>query len=341
MDGRSTVPPLALTIGEPAGIGLDITLAAWLVRQSEAVPPFYCLADPDALRRRAQAIGLAVAIVESSAEQASADFSSALPVVPLSAPADARPAAPTIGDARLAQESIERAVDDVVRGAASAVVTNPINKAAMMRAGFSHPGHTEFLAELAGRIAGHPVTPVMMLAGPDLRTVPVTIHIPLRDVPGKLSTALIVETGRILDHDLRKWFGISAPRIAVTGLNPHAGEEGRLGSEDGDIILPAIEALRSEGINATGPHPADTLFHATARTGYDAAMCMYHDQALIPAKTLAFDRAVNVTLGLPFIRTSPDHGTAFNRAGTGTADPGSLIAALKLAAAMAAIGAPG
>jgi 4-hydroxythreonine-4-phosphate dehydrogenase len=211
-------------------------------------------------------------------------------------------------------------------------VTNPINKDALYRAGFKHPGHTEYLAELAGSRA----PAVMMLAGRDLRVVPVTIHLALRDAIAALSTAGIVHAGRLTDAALRREFGIARPVIAIAGLNPHAGEAGGLGREDIDIVAPAIAELRAAGVDARGPLAADTMFHAAARRGYDAALCMYHDQALIPIKTLDFDGAVNVTLGLPFIRTSPDHGTAFDIAGKGVARPDSLIAALRLAAAMAA-----
>jgi 4-hydroxythreonine-4-phosphate dehydrogenase len=232
-------------------------------------------------------------------------------------------------------EAVDRAVDDVRQGKAAAVVTNPVNKLALRRGGFAYPGHTEYLGHLAERWTGQPAHPVMMIAGPNLRTVPVTIHVPLADVPRILNEDMIVETGRIVAADLESRFGVARPRIAVAGLNPHAGEHGTIGAEDDAVVRPAVERMRSLGINATGPLPADTMFHATARATYDAALCMYHDQALIPAKTLAFDEAVNVTLGLPFVRTSPDHGTAFDIAGSGRANPSSLIAALRLAAAMA------
>jgi 4-hydroxythreonine-4-phosphate dehydrogenase len=216
-----------------------------------------------------------------------------------------------------------------------AVVTNPIAKSVLYASGFDFPGHTEYLADLASQNAGHAVTPVMLLAGPSLRVAPVTIHIPLRQVPDALTTDAIVETTRIVARDLGRRFGLARPRIAVSGLNPHAGEDGALGREDGEIILPAIALLKAEGLDVTGPLPADTMFHAEARAGYDAAICMYHDQALIPAKTLGFHDSVNVTLGLPFIRTSPDHGTAFSLAGKGQARADSLVAALNLAAKMA------
>jgi 4-hydroxythreonine-4-phosphate dehydrogenase len=212
------------------------------------------------------------------------------------------------------------------------VVTNPVAKAVLYRTGFAEPGHTEFLAKLAQEQTGRAWHPVMMLWSEELAVVPVTIHLPVRDVPGELTADLIVETGRIVARDLEQRFGIARPRLALAGLNPHAGEDGALGEEDGAIVAPAVERLRAEGIDARGPIPADTMFHAAARRGYDAALAMYHDQALIPIKTLAFDHAVNVTLGLPFVRTSPDHGTAFDIAGTGRANPTSLVAALRLAA---------
>jgi 4-hydroxythreonine-4-phosphate dehydrogenase len=218
-------------------------------------------------------------------------------------------------------------------------VTNPVAKNVLYRSGFAEPGHTEFLARLAAEATGVAAQPVMMLWSPELAVVPVTIHLPLAEVPGRLDGELIVSTGRIVDRDLRERFGIARPRLAVAGLNPHAGEDGALGQEDIAIVKPAVDRLIAEGIAARGPIPADTMFHAEARASYDAALAMYHDQALIPIKTLAFDHAVNVTLGLPFVRTSPDHGTAFDIAGSGRADPSSLIAAIRLAARLAA-GAP-
>jgi 4-hydroxythreonine-4-phosphate dehydrogenase len=227
-------------------------------------------------------------------------------------------------------------VADVFAGAATAVVTNPVAKNVLYRSGFTEPGHTEYLAKLAEEITGVPVRPVMLLWSADLAVVPVTIHLPLKDVPKVLTVDLLVETGRIVARDLRQRFAIEHPRIAVAGLNPHAGEDGTLGTEDDAVVRPAVARLQAEGIDARGPLPADTMFHAAARAGYDVALCMYHDQALIPIKTLAFDTGVNVTLGLPFVRTSPDHGTAFDIAGTGRADPASLIAALRLAARLSA-----
>ena len=258
-----------------------------------------------------------------------------LQVLPLQARVSASPGMPQQENAAAIIEAIERAVSLVVGGMASAVVTNPIAKAQLYAAGFAFPGHTEYLAELARQHTGSDHTPVMMLAGPLLRTVPVTIHIPLAAVPGALTTDLIVDTATITAKDLRRRFGVLEPRLAVSGLNPHAGESGALGSEEAGIIEPAIARLKASGILADGPLPADTMFHASARSRYDAAVCMYHDQALIPAKALGFDDAVNTTLGLPFIRTSPDHGTAFDIAGSGTARPDSLVAATRLARKMA------
>jgi 4-hydroxythreonine-4-phosphate dehydrogenase len=227
-------------------------------------------------------------------------------------------------------------VHDVIAGKASAVVTNPVAKNVLYRSGFAEPGHTEYLAKLAAELTGVAAQPVMMLWSPELAVVPVTIHLPLREVISRLTTALITTTGRIVARDLTARFGIARPRLAVAGLNPHAGEDGALGAEDSVVVAPAVEQLRAEGIDARGPLPADTMFHAAARASYDAALAMYHDQALIPIKTLAFDHAVNVTLGLPFVRTSPDHGTAFDIAGSGRADPASLIAAIRLAERLSA-----
>jgi 4-hydroxythreonine-4-phosphate dehydrogenase len=262
-------------------------------------------------------------------------LSSALHVISVGGEMEGRPGSPSRRDAPLVTAAIEMAVDMVMSGRSAAMVTAPISKQALYRTGFTFPGHTEFLAQLAIDRGAGPVTPVMMIASNVLRTIPVTIHMPLVEVASSLTTDGIVCAGRIAARDLTKWFGIERPRIAVSGLNPHAGEGGSLGKQEETIIRPAIETLLSEGIAATGPWPADTMFHAAARTHYDVAICMYHDQALIPAKTLAFDEGVNVTLGLPFIRTSPDHGTAFDIAGSGKADPTSFIAALRMARAMA------
>jgi 4-hydroxythreonine-4-phosphate dehydrogenase len=244
----------------------------------------------------------------------------------------AEPGRPDRSSAPAAVASIRHAVADVLAGLAAAIVTNPVAKNVLYNWGFAEPGHTEFLAKLVQEATGKVLRPVMMLWSPELAVVPVTIHLPLKEIFKQLSTDLVIETGRIVAHDLATRFGLAHPRLVIAGLNPHAGEAGTLGEEDRAIVAPAVARLIAEGIDAKGPLPADSLFHERARATYDAALCMYHDQALIPIKTLAFDHAVNVTLGLPFVRTSPDHGTAFDIAGTGTADPASLVAALLLAA---------
>jgi len=332
--------PLALTLGEPAGIGPDITFAAWRRRAELALPPFYLLADPAFVARCATRIApdLPIAVVEPAT--AAAAFERALPVVDVGVPVSAEPGQPDRSSAPAAIAAIRRAVADVAAGAAAAIVTNPVAKNVLYRSGFAEPGHTEFLAKLSEEVTGVPVHPVMMLWSPELAVVPVTIHLPLREIVARLTADLVAATGRIVARDLRERFGIARPRLAVAGLNPHAGEEGALGDEDLTVVRPAVERLKAEGIDARGPLPADTLFHQAARASYDAVLAMYHDQALIPIKTLAFDHAVNVTLGLPFVRTSPDHGTAFDIAGTGRADPGSLIAALALAARLSSAAAP-
>ena len=324
--------PLALTLGEPAGIGPDITFAAWRRRAELGLPPFYLLADPAFVARRAQRIApdTPVAVVKPAA--ATAAFATALPVVDIAVPVSAEPGRPDQSSAPAALAAIRRAVADVCVGGAAAVVTNPVAKNVLYRSGFPEPGHTEYLGKLAEEATGVAAHPVMMLWSPELAVVPVTIHLALKDVIARLSESLVFETGRIVARDLRERFGIARPRLAIAGLNPHAGEDGALGDEDLTVVRPAVDRLKAEGIDARGPLPADSLFHEAARASYDVALAMYHDQALIPIKTLAFDHAVNVTLGLPFVRTSPDHGTAFDIAGTGRADPASLIAALRLAA---------
>ena len=327
--------PLALTSGEPAGIGLDITIKAWLRRDELKLPAFYLVGDRDSVSKRADVLGLKIKLADIRPGDAADAFVDALPVVATGKAATAQPGHPDHSSAEAALASIRQAVADVVTGRASAVVTNPIAKSVLYRAGFRHPGHTEFLAELAAS-GGRTPQPVMMLWSPALAVVPVTIHLSLREAIARLSSELIVTTARIAVADLKTRFGLASPRLAVSGLNPHAGEDGSLGQEDQTIVAPAIEILRGEGIEVRGPLPADTMFHAAARKTYDCAICMYHDQALIPIKTIAFEDAVNVTLGLPFIRTSPDHGTAFDIAGSGRANPSSLIAALRLAARMAA-----
>ncbi|GAB4391947.1 MAG: 4-hydroxythreonine-4-phosphate dehydrogenase PdxA [Kiloniellaceae bacterium] len=326
-------PPLAVTMGEPAGIGGEITLSAWLRRREERLPPFFVLDDPQRLAALARHLDLPVPVtaIDAPAEAPGA-FTEALPVLALPQSVACAPGQLNAANAPAVLEAIRRAVALTLEGAAAAVVTNPIHKQILMEAGFRHPGHTEFLAELAASTQ----PPVMMLACPELRVVPVTVHMPLREVPAALTTEKIFQAGRITAEALHRRFAIAAPRLAVAGLNPHAGEGGQLGTEDDALIRPAVERLRGAGIAAFGPAPADTLFHAAARRGYDAALCMYHDQALIPIKTIDFDGGVNVTLGLPIVRTSPDHGTALDIAGQGKASATSLVAALRLAGEMAA-----
>lgn len=313
---------LALTMGDPAGIGGELTVSAWRTLRHTG-PAFTAIDDP------ARLIGIPVRAVRTLAE-AAAVFPEALPVLPLALTAAVVPGRPDPAHAAAIIESIERAVRLAQAGEAAAVVTNPISKAVLYAAGFPHPGHTEFLGALTR--CAHPV---MMLANDFLRVVPVTVHVGLRAALDRLTTAAIVATARITAAALRDQFGIPAPRLAVAGLNPHAGEGGAMGDEEARLIAPAIAALREDGIAVTGPHPPDTMFTPAARAAYDVAICMYHDQALIPLKTLDMTSGVNVTLGLPIIRTSPDHGTAFDIAGRGVADPASLIAALRLAATLA------
>jgi 4-hydroxythreonine-4-phosphate dehydrogenase len=322
-------PPLAMTMGDPAGIGPELALMAWRERR-RGDAPFYLLAAPAHLSAVARRTGIDAPIIETDPGGAAAAIDRGLPVVPLEQPVDAEPGRPDARNAGATIESIARAVSAVRSGEARAVVTNPIAKAVLYGAGFRFPGHTEYLGDLA-KAWDESAFPVMMIWSKMLAVVPVTIHIPLSEAPKALSVDLILKTGRVVDRDLRARFGLERPRLAFAGLNPHAGEGGAMGREEITIIAPAIEALRAEGIDAVGPLPADTMFHAKARARYDVALTMYHDQGLIPAKTLAFDDGVNVTLGLPFVRTSPDHGTAFDIAGKGVANPASLIAALRLA----------
>ncbi|MFT0861581.1 4-hydroxythreonine-4-phosphate dehydrogenase PdxA [Ancylobacter sp. G4_0304] len=328
----SRSPALALSLGEPAGIGPDIALMAFARRAEADLPPFFVTGDEHCLRERARRLGLPVEIRASTPAQASEVFATALPVVAAGPRATAAPGTPDATSGPAPRAAIDAAVRFTQSGEAAAVVTNPISKAVLYSTGFSFPGHTEYLAHLAGEPAPRPV---MMIWSPELAVIPATIHIPVADISRVLTQELLVETGRIAAHDLSHRFGLARPRLAFCGLNPHAGEQGTIGREDEEITRPAIETLRREGIDARGPFPADTLFHAAARPNYDVVIGAYHDQVLAPVKTLAFDRAVNVTLGLPFVRTSPDHGTAFDIAGTGRADPASLIEALRLARRLA------
>jgi 4-hydroxythreonine-4-phosphate dehydrogenase len=315
--------PLILTMGEPAGIGAEITAGAWCALHGS--DPCFALID-DATRD----FGVPVARI-SAPEEAGAVFAQALPILhrPLAVPVV--PGQPNPAHAGAVIAAIEEAVALATSGRASGVVTNPIQKASLTAAGFPHPGHTEFLGELAGL----GVPPVMMLACPELRVVPVTVHEALAKAIARLTPEMIIATSRIVAAALKRDFGIVAPRLAIAGLNPHAGEAGTMGREEIDIIAPAIATLRAEGIDARGPMPPDTMFTALARPGYDAAICLYHDQALIPIKTIDMAGGVNVTLGLSIIRTSPDHGTALDIAGKGLADPASLIAAIRLAGELA------
>jgi 4-hydroxythreonine-4-phosphate dehydrogenase len=329
--------PLALTRGDPSGIGPELALRAWLLTHAEsAAPAFFVAAEPDHLAALAGRLRLEVPIETVSAADAVGVFPRASPVLASGATVAGAPGVPDVADAAATIASIETCVSLVEVGEAAAIVTNPIAKDVLYRAGFPHPGHTEFLAELARRYTGEVARPVMLLWSAELAVVPATIHVPLARVPGLVTRALLVETGLVVARDLTARFGLPTPRLAFCGLNPHAGEGGALGREEIEIVAPAIDELRARGVDANGPFPADTLFHAAARAKYDVAIAMYHDQALIPVKTLCFDRAVNVTLGLPFVRTSPDHGTAFDIAGKGLADPTSLLAALRLAAELTA-----
>ena len=320
-------------MGEPAGIGGELTLKAWTSRDADT-PVFAAIDDPACLEALAADLGFSVPVVPVDAvADADGVFGTGLPVLPCRLPKPPTPGRPDPDCAAATIASIRRAVDLCKGHEAAAMVTNPIQKAVLAETGFLHPGHTEFLGELAGS----DTAPVMMLAVEGLRVVPVTIHTALADVPKQLTTEAIVHASRVAAEGLRSYFGIKDPRLAVAGLNPHAGEAGMLGDEETRIIRPAVERLAADGIAASGPHPADTLFHTAARETYDAAVCMYHDQALIPLKALDFYGGVNVTLGLPFIRTSPDHGTALDIAGSGKANPASFVAALKLASRMAAV----
>ncbi len=321
--------PLAMTMGEPAGVGGELSLKAWLARRN-ATRPFFLIDDPGRLEALARALNLDVPIrTISRPYEATEVFSTALPVLPVFLATAAKAGHPNAANAPATIASIERAVALAQSGEAAGIVTNPIQKKVLQDAGFRHPGHTEFLAELAG------VEVAMMLACPELRVVPVTIHLALADAVRALDVSGIVRAGRIAATGLQSLFGIARPRLAVAGLNPHAGEQGAMGDEEIRLIAPAIDILRRDGIEVRGPAPADTLFHPAARATYDAALCMYHDQALIPIKTIDFWGGVNITLGLPFVRTSPDHGTALDIAGTGRADAASLLAALDMADDMA------
>lgn len=319
---------LAVSLGDPAGVGPELFVQAWLRREEHGLPPFFLAGGRTVIEDVARELSLGVPIVPiDKAEHAAAAFEQGLPV--LGAPGISwRPGQPDLEGAWLAYDCLKWATALARDGLADGVVTGPIAKARLAEVGFDHPGQTEFVAETCGVAAEDAV---MLLAGPSLKTVPVTVHAALAQVPSLLTTELIVRRARITAQAMQRDFGLASPRLALTGLNPHAGEDGKFGDEEQRIIAPAIAELRAQGIEATGPHPADALFAPRARDGYDVALCMYHDQALIPLKTLDFDAGVNMTLGLPIVRTSPDHGTAFAIAGKGLADPGATIAAIRMA----------
>jgi len=328
--------PLGLTMGEPAGIGGDIALKAWMERRAAAVPPFVFLDDPDRIAALADRLGLDVPVTiidEAGLERVGDLFATSLPVLPIPLPAANTYGSPDPANGSAVIAAIDRAVALAVDGRLSGVVTNPIQKSALYACGFRWPGHTEYLAHLAGLPDDGTV---MLLEGGGLRVVLATIHVAVKDVAKHLTSDAILHVARVTNAALKTDFGIETPRLAVAALNPHAGEGGAMGREEIEVIAPAVATLKAEGIDAAGPFPADTLFHAGARARYDAVVCMYHDQGLIPLKTLDFDTGVNITLGLPFVRTSPDHGTALSLAGTGQANASSLIAALHAASRIAA-----
>ncbi|MEO6387762.1 MAG: 4-hydroxythreonine-4-phosphate dehydrogenase PdxA [Croceibacterium sp.] len=323
--------PLAVSLGDPAGIGPELIAEAWA--QGKSLLPFFVCGGADVLRAAAERRGLDLTVVPiGDPAYAASAFAQGLPVLG-DVDGNYAPGQPDDAGARLACASLEAAAATVVAGGAAAILTGPVSKDRLAQVGFAHPGQTEFVAAACGVAAADAV---MMLAGPQLRTVPMTVHCALSEVPGRLSVELIVRRTAIVARALRDDFGLASPRIAICGLNPHAGECGRMGREEIDIIAPAIAALHAQGIDATGPHPADTLFAPHLRESYDVAIAMYHDQALVPLKALDFDQGVNVTLGLPIVRTSPDHGTAFGIAGTGTASPSAMIAAIRMAGEIAA-----
>lgn len=313
--------PLLLTQGDPNGIGPELALKAWAQRDTQNLAPFALIGDPDVFARAAHQIGMTAPLRDCMVDETNDLFARHIPVIALhGSPEEA-----------IVVAAIAEAVKHIHAGAARAIITNPISKASLYKTGFAYPGHTEFLGALADEFWDVKAQPVMMIWSTLLAVVPITIHVPHADVPRLLTQELVIETARIVARDLHDRFALANPRLALAGLNPHAGESGTIGREDEEVLRPAVEALRAEGIAITGPLSADTMFHAEARKAYDVALCPTHDQALIPAKTLAFDEGVNVTLGLPFVRTSPDHGTAPDIAGQGIARPTSLIEALKLA----------
>ena len=333
---RSAGGPIAVTMGEPAGVGGELTLKCWLRRESGGLGPFFAIDSPSRLEALSRDLALDVPVrrIETAAE-APAAFRESLPVMAIDVPVGVAPGRPDSANAAAVVRSIDAAVAAARRGEAAAVVTNPIHKSTLARSRFPHPGHTEYLGVLA-----QVPQPTMMLVGDGLRVVPVTGHMALRDAIAALTPEAVATAARVTNDALVARFGIDRPRLAVAALNPHAGEDGLFGEEERTIVRPAVESLRADGLDARGPLPADSLFHAGARATYDAAICMYHDQALVPLKAIDFMGGVNVTLGLPFVRTSPDHGTALDIAGRGTADETSMVNALRLAARMAERAAP-
>jgi 4-hydroxythreonine-4-phosphate dehydrogenase len=327
---ETALPPLAVSMGEPAGIGPDLILRLYAERAALDLPPFIVFGNARFLTARAARLDLDIEIAPTSAAFGGSVFGDALPVADIDGLVPDRPGECSQLSAKVVIEAISQAVAETLKGDCRGLVTAPIHKAALYGAGFRYPGHTEFLAALCNG-NGHPPRPVMMLAHETLRVVPATIHVPVSAVPALITTELLLTTGRIVVHDLRTRFDIADPRVAVTGLNPHAGEGGTIGTEDLDVIGPAVAQLAHEGHAVEGPFPADTLFHPPHWRRYDAVIAMYHDQALIPIKTVAFEDAVNITLGLPIVRTSPDHGTAFDKAGTGAGSTASLLAAMRMA----------
>ena len=328
MSSPSTLLPLAVSLGDPAGIGPEVVAKSWDRRDELNLPPFVAVGDP----RSISAVWDGEIIVLENPRDADSAFDHGLPLISVPSAESGVPGCPTVAGAHCSLDALELAVGLARSGSVSAVVTGPVSKQQLYGIGFTHPGQTEFVAERCGV---SPANVAMMLAGPTLRTVPVTTHIPFNDVVSHLSPALIEARGRATLRGLQRNFGIVEPRLAVAGLNPHAGEGGALGREEIEIIQPAIDALRAEGWRVTGPHPADTMFHTAARGRYDAALCMYHDQALVPLKALHFEEGVNLTLGLPVVRTAPDHGTAFDIAGEDQADPRAMAAAIRVAAGCA------
>ncbi|MCC3859961.1 4-hydroxythreonine-4-phosphate dehydrogenase PdxA [Pseudemcibacter aquimaris] len=332
MEGQENRLPIAVTIGEPSGIGPEIIIKTWFKRREHNLPPFFVIGSPTSIQQHANQIKLPIPIeIIQSPSECYQVYNKALPVIDLELDGECQFAVPQASTAPMVIGAIDKAVDYIIMGQARAMVTAPIHKAALYAEGFNSPGHTEYLAERCTYHLQEEFHPVMMLASEELCVVPLTIHEPLHKVPELINHALLVRTIGIIHDSMKKYFGLKTPRIAVSGLNPHAGENNSMGTEDSQIILPAIQALQNKGLDIVGPLPADTMFHKAARDRYDVALCMYHDQALIPIKTIDFDAGVNVTLGLPIVRTSPDHGTALNIAGRNVANPTSIINSMKLA----------